>query len=95
MKSLKKYALPFLIVFSSGLGFSSPSFAQYDHLPSETQEILEGYDGMMDNTDRFIQIVERQQQLQYPCQQGDQRACAEIKQLDREIERMTQRLNRM
>ena len=99
MKSLKKYALPFFVVFSSGLGFSSPSFAQYnpryDNVTPETRDILETGDQMTRDLYRFNQIVERQNQLQYPCSEGDQRACAEIQQLNQEIERMTQRLNQM
>ena len=94
MKFIKKHALPFLVVFSSGLGLANPSFAQhnsYPHVTSEARDILIEQDELIREMARFGEIVERQHQLRYPCSQGNENACAEIQQLDREIEAMIQR----
>jgi hypothetical protein len=86
MKSLAKYALPLVTVLSSGLGLVSPAFAQSDY----TQELIDGMDQITRDMQRFNEIAERQNALRGPCNNGNQRACAEIQQLDRELQRMTQ-----
>ena len=90
MKSLSKLALHLLTVIGVTTTLLSPASAQLD---SRTQELLDGYDSMTRDMVLFTQLAERQNQLRYPCSQGDQRACEEIRQIDRQIEQLMNRLN--
>ena len=90
MKSLSKLALPLLTVVGVTTTLFSPAFAQLD---STTKQIIEEQDRMTQDMILFTQLAERQNQLRYPCSQGDQRACEEIRQIDRQIEQLMNRLN--
>ncbi len=87
MQRFSKYTLPLLAVLVSTVGISNSIFAQ----PSrETQQILEEYERTMQGMQKVAAMVERQNALRLPCNNGNQRACAEIRRLDQEIKRMMQ-----
>ena len=87
MQRFSKYTLPLLAVLVSTVGISNSVFAQASR---ETQEIIGEYERTMQNMQKVAKMAQRQNELRGPCNNGNQQACAEIRQIDQEIKRMMQ-----
>ncbi|MGK7953679.1 MAG: hypothetical protein AB4063_00200 [Crocosphaera sp.] len=83
MQRFSKYTLPLVAVLVSTVGISNSALAQYGH---ETDRILGDYNNMIQDMQKFTAIVERQNALRGPCNNGNQRACAEIRRLDKKLQ---------
>ena len=88
MQRFSKYTLPLVAILVSTFSISNSVFAQ----PSrETQEIIGEYERTMQDMQKVAAMAQRQNALRGPCNNGNQRACAEIRQIDQEITRMINR----